>query len=44
MAVDRVAAVRRVMPLNHTFDHRAVTVAEARRFLAAVIADLIRAV
>ena len=33
-------AVRRVMPLSLTFDHRAVTGGEAARFLAAVAADL----
>ena len=44
VAVDRVAAVHRVMPLSPTFDHRAVTGAEAGRFLAAVTADLMRAV
>jgi len=33
-------AVRRLLPLSLTFDHRAVTGGEAGRFLAAVIADL----
>lgn len=33
-------AVRRVLPLSLTFDHRAVMGGEASRFLAAVIADL----
>lgn len=33
-------AVRRVMPLSLTFDHRIVTGGEASRFLAAVVADL----
>jgi pyruvate dehydrogenase E2 component (dihydrolipoamide acetyltransferase) len=33
-------AIRRLLPLSLTFDHRAVTGAEAARFLAAVIADL----
>jgi pyruvate dehydrogenase E2 component (dihydrolipoamide acetyltransferase) len=33
-------AVRRLLPLSLSFDHRAVTGAEAARFLAAVIADL----
>jgi pyruvate dehydrogenase E2 component (dihydrolipoamide acetyltransferase) len=36
-------AVRRILPLSLTFDHRAVTGGEAARFLAAVIADLERA-
>ena len=38
--VDGELAVRRVMPLSLTFDHRVVTGGEAARFLAAVIADL----
>ena len=33
-------AVRRVLPLSLSFDHRAVTGGEAARFLAAVVADL----
>ncbi len=33
-------AIRRLLPLSLTFDHRAVTGAEAARFLEAVIADL----
>ncbi|MBR0683725.1 2-oxo acid dehydrogenase subunit E2 [Roseomonas eburnea] len=33
-------AVRRLLPLSLTFDHRAVTGAEAARFLAAAIDDL----
>jgi pyruvate dehydrogenase E2 component (dihydrolipoamide acetyltransferase) len=33
-------AVRPILPLSLTFDHRAVTGGEATRFLAAVIADL----
>ncbi|HWT07575.1 MAG TPA: dihydrolipoamide acetyltransferase family protein [Roseomonas sp.] len=33
-------AIRRLLPLSLSFDHRAVTGAEAARFLAAVIADL----
>ena len=37
-----VLAVRRLLPLSLTFDHRAVTGAEAARFLAAVIEDLAR--
>ena len=42
MAVDRKPAVRRMLPLSLTFDHRAVTGGEAGRFLAAAIADLQR--
>jgi pyruvate dehydrogenase E2 component (dihydrolipoamide acetyltransferase) len=38
--VNDAAAVRRVLPLSLTFDHRVVTGAEATRFLVAVIADL----
>jgi 2-oxoisovalerate dehydrogenase E2 component (dihydrolipoyl transacylase) len=34
------AAVRRVLPLSLSFDHRAVTVGEAARFLAAVVRTL----
>ncbi len=34
------AAVRRVLPLSLTFDHRPVMGGEASRFLAAVVADL----
>lgn len=37
------AAVRRVLPLSLTFDHRVVTGGEAARFLAALKADLERA-
>lgn len=40
IAVDGKAAVRPVLPLSLTFDHRAVMGGEASRFLAAVIADL----
>jgi pyruvate dehydrogenase E2 component (dihydrolipoamide acetyltransferase) len=40
VAVDGHAAVRRMLPLSLTFDHRAVTGGEAARFLAAMIADL----
>jgi 2-oxoisovalerate dehydrogenase E2 component (dihydrolipoyl transacylase) len=36
------AAVRRVLPLSLTFDHRAVMGGEASRFLATVVADLER--
>jgi pyruvate dehydrogenase E2 component (dihydrolipoamide acetyltransferase) len=37
-------AVRRVLPVSLTFDHRAVTGGEAARFLTALKADLERAV
>jgi 2-oxoisovalerate dehydrogenase E2 component (dihydrolipoyl transacylase) len=40
VAVDGTPAIRRMMPLSLTFDHRAVTGGEAARFLAAVVADL----
>jgi len=40
LAIDGAPAVRRVLPLSLTFDHRVVTGGEAARFLAAVIADL----
>jgi 2-oxoisovalerate dehydrogenase E2 component (dihydrolipoyl transacylase) len=40
VAIDGEPAVRSVLPLSLTFDHRAVTGGEASRFLAAVIADL----
>lgn len=40
--VDGAPAVRRVLPLSLTFDHRVVTGGEAGRFLAAVVADLER--
>lgn len=43
VAVDGQPAVRRIMPVSLTFDHRAVTGAEAGRFLATLIADLQRA-
>jgi pyruvate dehydrogenase E2 component (dihydrolipoamide acetyltransferase) len=42
VAIDGRAAVRRLLPLSLTFDHRAVTGEEAARFLSAVTADLIR--
>ncbi|HLB79601.1 MAG TPA: dihydrolipoamide acetyltransferase family protein [Dongiaceae bacterium] len=42
VAVDGKPAVRRVLPLSLTFDHRAVTGGEAAGFLAAAIADLQR--
>jgi 2-oxoisovalerate dehydrogenase E2 component (dihydrolipoyl transacylase) len=34
------AAIRRVLPLSLTFDHRVVTGGEAARFLMALKADL----
>ena len=40
LAIEGVPEVRPVLPVSLTFDHRAVTGAEASRFLAAVIADL----
>jgi pyruvate dehydrogenase E2 component (dihydrolipoamide acetyltransferase) len=40
VAVDGAPAVRPLLPLSLTFDHRAVTGGEATRFLAAVIASL----
>ncbi len=36
-------AIRRIMPLSLTFDHRVVTGGEAARFLAAAMADLSKA-
>ena len=42
VVVDDKPAVRRMLPLSLTFDHRAVTGGEAGRFLNAVIADLQR--
>ncbi len=33
-------AIRRIMPLSLTFDHRVVTGGEAARFLAALMVDL----
>ena len=36
-------AIRRIMPLSLTFDHRVVTGGEAARFLAAAMADLAKA-
>jgi pyruvate dehydrogenase E2 component (dihydrolipoamide acetyltransferase) len=41
-AVDGQPAVRRLLPLSLTFDHRAVTGGEAARFLGAMLADLQR--
>lgn len=43
LAVDGQPAVRRVLPLSLSFDHRVVTGGEAARFLMAVRADLERA-
>ena len=43
LAVDGAPAVRRVLPLSLSFDHRVVTGGEAARFLKAVIDDLERA-
>ncbi|MDH3665759.1 MAG: 2-oxo acid dehydrogenase subunit E2 [Paracoccaceae bacterium] len=40
LAVGGVPAVRRILPLSLTFDHRAVTGGEAARFMAAVCSDL----
>ena len=40
VAAGGVPAVHRVLPLSLTFDHRAVTGAEAARFLRAVVAEL----
>jgi pyruvate dehydrogenase E2 component (dihydrolipoamide acetyltransferase) len=40
VVLDDKPAVRRIMPLSLTFDHRVVTGGEAGRFLNAVIADL----
>ncbi len=42
IVVDDQPAVRRMLPLSLTFDHRVVTGGEAGRFLNAVIADLQR--
>ena len=43
VAVDGAPAVRRMLPLSLTFDHRAVSGGEAGRFLAAMMQDLERA-
>jgi 2-oxoisovalerate dehydrogenase E2 component (dihydrolipoyl transacylase) len=40
MVHDGQAAVRRVLPLSLTFDHRVVTGGEAARFLIALKLDL----
>jgi pyruvate dehydrogenase E2 component (dihydrolipoamide acetyltransferase) len=42
VVIDERPAVRRMLPLSLTFDHRAVTGGEAGRFLKAVITDLQR--
>ena len=43
VAFEGAPAVRRMLPLSLTFDHRVVTGGEAARFLAALKADLARA-
>jgi 2-oxoisovalerate dehydrogenase E2 component (dihydrolipoyl transacylase) len=43
VAHDGQAAIRRILPLSLTFDHRVVTGGEAARFLRALKADLQRA-
>ena len=43
VAHDDAIAVRRMLPLSLTFDHRAVTGAEAAAFLRAAMEDLRRA-
>lgn len=43
IAVDGSIAVRRMLPLSLTFDHRVVSGGEAARFLAAAISELQRA-
>ena len=40
VAADGQPAVRRMLPLSLSFDHRVVTGGEAARFLKAVIEDL----
>jgi len=40
VAAEGQPAVRRVLPISLTFDHRVVTGGEAARFLAAVLSDL----
>jgi pyruvate dehydrogenase E2 component (dihydrolipoamide acetyltransferase) len=42
VAIDEQPAVHRTLPLSLTFDHRAVTGAEAARFLRAALGDLER--
>ena len=43
LAIDGVPAVRKVLPLSLSFDHRVVTGGEAARFMQAVRADLAQA-
>jgi len=43
VAHDGKAAIRRILPLSLTFDHRVVAGGEAARFLRALKADLQRA-
>lgn len=40
VVIDGEIAIRRIMPLSFTFDHRAATGGEAARFIRAVIDDL----
>lgn len=40
VAAEGQPAVRRILPISLTFDHRVVTGGEAARFLAAVLSDL----
>ena len=40
VAVNGMIAIRRMLPLSLTFDHRCVAGADASRFLSAVVADL----
>jgi 2-oxoisovalerate dehydrogenase E2 component (dihydrolipoyl transacylase) len=42
VASEGTPAIRNVLPLSLTFDHRVITGGEAARFLAAVVADLVR--
>jgi 2-oxoisovalerate dehydrogenase E2 component (dihydrolipoyl transacylase) len=42
VAVDSAPAVRRILPISITFDHRVVTGGEATRFLAHLLEDLER--
>jgi pyruvate dehydrogenase E2 component (dihydrolipoamide acetyltransferase) len=44
VAHDGQSAVRRVLPLSLTFDHRVVTAGEAARFLAALTRDLAQSI
>ncbi|MCY4157149.1 MAG: dihydrolipoamide acetyltransferase family protein [Gammaproteobacteria bacterium] len=43
VALSGAIAIRRMLPLSLTFDHRCVAGAEAARFLSAVVADLMQA-